>query len=75
MHHFLLRVEQAIVDIDVEQLCSILHLLTGNGERFVIFLFVDQSQELARTSHIAAFAHVDEVALGSHLAEFQTREP
>ena len=75
MHHLLLGVEQAIVHIDIEQLGSILHLVAGDGECFVIFLFVDKSKELARAGHVATLAHVDEVALGSHLAQFKSREP
>ena len=46
-HHLLLGIQQAVVHIDVYDQRPVCHLLTGNTQRLVIVLFLNQSQELA----------------------------
>ena len=75
MDHLGLGIEQAVVHVDVNHLCAILYLLAGDAECFVVFLLVNQSQELARTGHVASFAHIHKVVFGLHLEQFQAREP
>ena len=75
MYHLFLGIEQAIVHIDIKQLGTILNLMAGDGECLVIFLFIDEAEELARTGYIASLTYVDEVALGSDLAQLEAREP
>ena len=54
-----LSVQQAVVHVDVYHLRAVFHLFPGNGKGFIVFFFVNQPQELARTGHVATFAHVD----------------
>ena len=73
--HLLARIKQTVVHIDVDHLRSVLHLLACDGESLIIFLFLDKSEELARTSHIASLAHIDKSHFGSDVEQFQSTEP
>ena len=82
IHHFCLGIQQSVVHIHVHHGCTICHLLTGNTDGFLITFLINQSQELPTTSHVTAFAYVNEAA-GIyrqtngiiHLQQVQTREP
>ena len=73
--HLLAGVEQSVVHIYVDHLCPVLHLLAGDGEGLLIILFLYQSQELARTSHIAAFTNIDKSHLGGDIEQLKTAKP
>ena len=73
--HFSLCIQQTVVHIYVDNLRPVFYLLTGNAEGFIVFLFINQTQELAGTGHIAAFSHIDKVLLRSHLQQFQAGKP
>ena len=73
--HFSLCIQQAVVHIYIHHLRPVFYLLTGNAEGFIVFLFINQTQELAGTGHIAAFSHIDKVLLRSHFQQFQAGKP
>ena len=60
MAHLLTCVEKTVVHIDIEHQRSVVHLFAGDGDGFVVILFLNQSQELARTGNVAALTHIDE---------------
>ena len=73
--HFFGRIQQTVVHIHVDNLRSILHLLAGNGQRLIVFLFINQPQELTGTCHVTAFAYIHEVDGRTYLQQFQPRQP
>ena len=52
----------------------VLHLLAGDAQGLVVFLLVDEAEELSRTRHVAALAHVDKIVLRLHLQHIQPGE-
>ena len=58
--HLCLCIEQAIIHVDVDCHCSVIHLLSGNVESFVVVLLADQAKELTASCHVASFANVEE---------------
>ena len=72
VHHLFAGVEQTFVHVDVDDLCSVFHLSACDGHSFVILFLFDKSQELARTCHVATFAHVDEIHVGLQLEQVKT---
>ena len=55
--HGLGAVDQAVVKTEIQHHGSILHLLAGNGYRFLIIPFTNQARKFGGTRHIAAFPH------------------
>ena len=45
--HLLTGIEQSVVHIDIEHQSTVFHLFAGDAQSLFIFLFVDESQELA----------------------------
>ena len=74
MTHLCLRVQQTIVEIDVEHEGSILHLLAGYLYCFLIALFLNQSQELTGTGHVTALADIDKPHFSGEGEGRKTRE-
>ena len=72
--HLGARVQQAVVEVDVQHEGAVLHLLAGYLHGFLVALFLDESQELTRTGYIAALAHVDESHLRREREGFQSGE-
>ena len=62
MHHFRTRIQQRVVHVDVYHQRTVLHLLAGYQHRFVVLLFLDETQKLPAARHIAAFTDVRERA-------------
>ena len=58
--HGRLRVQHRFVHIDVDDLRTVLHLLAGDTERFVILLVEDHAREGFGTRDVGPFADVDE---------------
>ena len=58
--HLCFGVEKTVIHIDVDDKCAVIHLFTGDADSLVVVLFLDQSQELTRTSHVTPFTNVDE---------------
>ena len=73
--HLHLSVQQPVVHIYIDDLRTVFHLLAGNAERLVIFLFINQTQEFARTRNITAFTHIHEVIFRLHFQKFKPGEP
>ena len=67
--HLVLGLQQAVVHVDVEHLRAVLHLLAGDGERLLVLLLLDQSEELTRAGHVASLADVEEVVFRLHLQQ------
>ena len=74
MAHLLLRIEQSVVHIDIEQRGAIAHLLAGYAKSLVILFLLYQTQELAAAGHIATLAHIHKCA-GQGCKAFEPREP
>ena len=70
--HLRAGIQEAVVHVDVDDLRPIFHLLAGDTEGFVVFLLVDEAEELARTGHVAALAYVDKIILRFHLQHIQS---
>ena len=75
IHHFRLCIQQTIVHIHVDDQRTVSHLFAGNADSLVILLFLNQSQEFARASHITALTHIDEVYFWRHVEQLQSAEP
>ena len=73
--HLFFGIKQAVVHVDVDDLCPVLHLTAGDAKGFLVVFFINEPQELARAGHIATLAHVDEVVFGLHLQQFEAGEP
>ena len=74
MHHLGTAVKQAVVNIDVEHLRTILHLRAGNLEGCGIVLLANKTKEAARARHVAALADVEKIALGRDGQGLKARE-
>ena len=74
-YHLFFGIKQAVVHVDVDDLCPVLHLTAGDTEGFLVVFFINEPQELARAGHVATLAHVDEVVFGLHLQQFEAGEP
>ena len=72
VHHLGLGVEQAIVHVDIDYEGTISHLFSGDTNGLVVTFLLNQSQEFARTCHIASFANVHELHLRRYLQQFQS---
>ena len=60
MLHLGTGIEKAVVHIDIQHQCPVIHLTTSNRYRLPIIMLGNQAQEFARASHIAPFADIDE---------------
>src|SRR5690606_34287554 len=59
-HHGLLRVQHALVHVDVDHLGAGFHLLQGHFQGLGVVLLADQAGKLRRTGDVGALADVDE---------------
>ncbi len=69
------RVEQRLVEVDVDDLGAVLHLFPGDLEGLDVLLFDDEPAELAAAGDVGPLAGVDEQAVVGDEARFQTRQP
>ena len=53
------RINHRIIHIHIQHHRTVAHLRTRYGQRLVILLLTDKSQELPASRHIASLAHVD----------------
>ena len=74
-HHLGPGIQKAVVHIDIYQLSTVLNLLAGDIQSLGILLLVYQAQELARTCHIAALAHINKIHAAVHYQCLEPREP
>ena len=72
--HRLLRVEQSLVHVDVDDLGAVLDLIAGDIERLGEVAIGDQSAELGRARDVGAFADVDEGNVCGERERFETGE-
>ena len=56
-HHLAPRIQQPVVHVHIEHQRTVGHLLAGYRNRLVVLMFLDETQELARTGHVAALAY------------------
>ena len=73
--HLLTGIEQAVVHIDIDHECPVFHLLTGDGQSLVVVLFLNQPQELPRTSHVTTLSDIHKLHFRRHIQEFEPGEP
>ena len=64
LHHRRLRVEHALVHVDVDDLRAVRHLLARDIHGGRVIAGLDQLAKLGRAGHIGALADVDEQAAG-----------
>ena len=55
-------VDHALVHADIEYVGAVLHLLSGHGNGFFVFVGLDQFGKLRRTGHVGSLAHQDKDA-------------
>ncbi len=67
-------VQHALVEVDVQDLRAILHLILGHLERRVVLVLLDELEELARAGHVAALADVDKVGVLADAEGLQARQ-
>ncbi|MNU89870.1 hypothetical protein D3C71_797220 [compost metagenome] len=72
--HRLLGIDQALVHVDVEDLCATGHLLAGHVHGFFVAFFLDQLAELRAAGDVGALADVDEQQVRRDDQRFQTRQ-
>ena len=58
--HLHLGIQQTVVHVDIHDSCPVGHLLAGDIQRLLILFFIDESEELTTTRHIASLTHIDE---------------
>ena len=66
-------VEHPLIDVDVDDVGAVLHLLAGNAERLFVAIFFDQTGKGAGAGDIGAFANDREAALGTDLKQLEPR--
>ena len=59
--HQLLGIQQTLVHAHVDELGAVLHLLAGDFQGLIEFVFLDEFQEAGRAGHVGAFTDIDEV--------------
>ena len=74
LDHRFLRIEQALVHVDVDHLRAVLDLLAGDRHGLVQPAFQDQLLELRAAGDIGALADVDEVGFRRDLQRLQAAE-
>ena len=74
LDHRLLRVDQPLVHVDVDDLSAILDLVARHDQRFGIVAGGDQLPELGRAGDVGALADIDERNVLGEREGFQTRE-
>ena len=57
--HHLLRLQHALIHIDIDNLGAVLNLVPGNAQGFLVLLFLDQPEETLGTGHVGALTYVD----------------
>ncbi len=62
-HHRLLRIDHALVHVDVQDLGAVVDLLARHFDGFLVALFLDQLAELGAAGDVGALADVDEQQL------------
>ena len=74
MRHRLLRVEQAFVHVDVDQVRAAAHLIERDVDRLAELAVLDQPLKFLRAGHVGALADHLEVAVGPDRQHFEARE-
>src|SRR6187402_2140843 len=69
-----MRVEQALVHVDVDQLGTVLDLIASDVERRRVLAVLDQPAELGGAGDVRALADVDERDVAAQLERFESRE-
>ena len=73
-HHRRFGVEHPLIHVDIDNLCAAFHLLTGDIQRFVVFLFFDQSLKFRRTGDVGTLADVHKQAIVANIQRFKARQ-
>ena len=75
LRHDRLGIQHGFVDVDVDDIGSVLYLIGRNLNRLGQLSFPDQSREALAAGHIGAFAHHDEVGIVAQRQSLQARIP
>ena len=74
-HHRGLRIEHALVHVDVDHLRAVRHLVARDRERRDVVARLDQLAELRGARDVRALADVDEEHFGFEIERLETRQP
>ncbi len=74
LNHRLLRIEQALVHVDVDHLRAVLDLVARHRQRGGVVAGGDQLAEACRAGDVGALADIDEGNVGGELERRQPRE-
>ena len=75
LHHRILRVEHALIHVDVDDLRAIVHLVASNLDRGSIVVGLNQTPKSCRSRYIAALTHIDEQVIRSNIQRFEPGNP
>ncbi len=70
-HHRRFGVEHPLIHIDINNLRAAFYLLTGDIQRFAVFLFFDQALKFGRAGDVSTFADVDKQAIVANVQRLQ----
>ena len=73
LRHHRRAVEHPLVDIDVDDVGAVLHLLPGDADSLLVALFADEPGEGLRAGDVRPFADDREAALGADLEHLEPR--
>ena len=73
-NHHLPGIQHALVHVDIDDLRTVLNLIPGNAQGFLILFFLDQPQEALGAGYVGAFTHVDEQGVFVTGKRFQAGE-
>ncbi len=74
-HHRLLRIEHALVHVDVDDLRTVLDLLPGDLHGVRVIVGFDQLAEYRRAGDVGALADIDEQVVWSDRDRLEPRQP
>ena len=64
MAHLGTRVQQTVIEVNVQHQRAVLHLLACDAYRLLVILLLDEAQELAAARHVTTLADIDKGNLG-----------
>ena len=73
LRHHRRAVEHPLIDVDVDDVGAVLHLLAGNAECLFVAIFFDQTGKGTGAGDIGAFANDREAALRTDLKQLEPR--
>ena len=74
-HHDVLRIQHALIHVDVDDLGTVFYLVAGDAEGLFVLLLFDQPQESLGARHVCALTHVDEQGVLVTRKRFKAGQP